>query len=760
MALVYKLLDTIKLTGHPQTNFACGMSEDDQIFILSEAGVYIVTLKPNLNSNFAQFSCKKSFFKCSDYSLCDNVDLNFNDFFYELPREMLYESIARIELSANLIRSTPVEPHVTEAHWSGLSISGEPNCFLGILTNLYSLEIYLRTVNETNLTEYCVVLNLTKELIEIRRGHFVYSNKLPPIQKYNEFKKRIEFIAPIAFCWSHSFLSNSKSCSIIFIAHLHGFVSILRIFNLEHDETVAKYEFLGRFATNLGDISTLYWHQTSAYDGALCLGDRDGKVSIVHVADIDKNDCIFENEVEFCKEKDHSVDKITVMNFEGYTVLIAVKQCYLFFYALNENGKLIDVAVHNVNNLYITGLSHRKNKLKVLTFTGIFKHLTISVHFNKIYVVDKEIQMKLDTAGFRTHGFIESKNNVITGVLLSPYRFSNSIDSKQPDSFHIFQNTQLNPLKLLWENESESLTNHWDCLETLRMVCLKEQRFPWLGIDPDLNYDTLSLHKLKTLRLIAQMSETVFSVVKEVRSYDIKPYILIHYLVDIKLITKRLNKLFSQMNSGKKLSDFQMRSIELQLFFLKETVLNGILAKAEIGENFIKDISHVLSIGNEIEFPDMVPCQFCGEKLIGPTCVPPHADSRCCFTMHQIFVTPTHRCNNCDSVVHKEALLELTRPLCPYCDIPLQKITLASPMKKCIEELEETFEVRSECMSDCMKEKLELEDIEENDVELLVVSDDEEETVEDALKEMYFRVSKLNFENDENDTIKSENSKT
>mgnify|MGYP007005576151 CR=1 FL=1 len=44
-------------------------------------------------------------------------------------------------------------------------------------------------------------------------------------------------------------------------------------------------------------------------------------------------------------------------------------------------------------------------------------------------------------------------------------------------------------------------------------------------------------------------------------------------------------------------------------------VTSGVLAKAQVGLNFVNEISDILTIANETEFPDMVQCYFCGEKV-------------------------------------------------------------------------------------------------------------------------------------------------
>lgn len=151
---------------------------------------------------------------------------------------------------------------------------------------------------------------------------------------------------------------------------------------------------------------------------------------------------------------------------------------------------------------------------------------------------------------------------------------------------------------------------------SFRMICIREQRFPWLGIDPDLNYDTMSLVKLKTLRHIAKLSEKLFAVVPNIPQYNIKSFRLLNYMVDIKLAVQRIAKLLDTYFTQNKLSLFQMRSLDLLNFFLKEIVSEDVLVEANLGEVFVDEIYNVMRVANELEYPPMPQCNWCGENIL------------------------------------------------------------------------------------------------------------------------------------------------
>lgn len=88
------------------------------------------------------------------------------------------------------------------------------------------------------------------------------------------------------------------------------------------------------------------------------------------------------------------------------------------------------------------------------------------------------------------------------------------------------------------------------------------------------------------------------------------------YLLDIKLAVKRIKKLLELKSCGQELSRFQMQSIDIQNFFLKEMVLEGVLESCGAGIHLVDEIYEVMSICNELVYPDMPDCMWCGENIL------------------------------------------------------------------------------------------------------------------------------------------------
>ncbi|XP_018570513.1 uncharacterized protein LOC108910411 [Anoplophora glabripennis] len=759
MSVELRLIDHIRFSSKLSVNFACEYSEDDRILIIGDIGIYIIALKGCMSNPFPSYYCKNYFLEISDFTPSANIGIDINSFHKDLERNDLYEATMSMEYSADLKSTTPVDPSPLCAQWSPRGIVGKTDCLLAVLSNFYNLEIYVKFIDENEVTEYCMICGVTQEVIDEKKTEWKYSDRLPPTVKYNEMKRRVQNISCTAFTWSHLYKINGKEYCTIFVGHMNGDVTVWRITGrVSNSKENSKLHFLGRYSTQLGRIVRMHWHITKEYGGGLSFADSEGKMSVLHVKCLDQETADIDSELGFWTEADKVVvDKITVMIYDGRTYIILVKQSFLIIYGLDESGQVFDQKVCNVGCYYITGIHHFDNTILVLTLTSVLKQYTLSIVDQRIHLEEKLIPIKVNGGKFRTHGFFFSKNMVFFGLIAYPCMLHSFSKLKTFLNIFLFHNALLNPLTIIWHNNSGSLRDYWDCLEMLRLLCLKDKRFPWLGIPAELDYDNLSLLKLKTLRWLAKLSEMVFNTVPVVKNYDIKPYIILHYLVQIKLILKRLNGLLSKKQSGEELSLFQMRSIDIQNFFLKEMVVKNVLAKANVGRNFINEIKQVMRVANELRYPAMLHCVWCGEKIIGPVCLPPHADSRCSITMMPIYLVTSYKCPFCKALAHKEVGKEEDVIFCPYCDVPMEQLYADEKTEEFVNKDYElkSEEVRSVCFDDCLKEGLSFSDVEENEREYVVLSDSEDESSEDQnkLRTLYVRLKDVSLE----DIVKLDN---
>ncbi|KAG5871674.1 hypothetical protein JTB14_007357 [Gonioctena quinquepunctata] len=592
--------------------------EDDRFFIINDTGIYILSLNGSLTYEFPSFACKKYHIRTSDFAPCTRVDLDINSFHSDLPREDLYETLLSVEYSIGLKHTKAIDAVPLCAEWSPRGILGGNDCVLAVLTNLHSLEVYMKYLDENEVTQYRLISNISQEIIDVERSKWVNPTKFAIRNKLDEFKKRVASVAPTAFTWSHLLKRGGKQYSVIFVSVLNGDITSWAI--LEKDmnpEVILKPLYLGRYRTLLGRITTMYWHETNEYEGALFYANSDGRMNVLHVSNLDQNEVKFDEERLLWTEPDKvAIEKITVMIHDSKTFIVAAKQRVLIIYGVNENGDFFDCKCASIDNYYITGIHHFDNIILALSLTGTLTQLTVSVEENVILLDEKVIPLKFDTIKYRTHGFFFTKNMVMFGLLAHPWKLKSFGKSRSYVNVFVYNNCSKKPIDIVWNNDSGSLRDYWDCFEAMRLNCLKEKRFPWLGLPLDLNYDTLPLFKLKTLRCIAKLSEMVFNIVPVVENYNMKPFILLHYLVEIKLVVNRMKRLLNLLSSGKEISEFQRHSIFIQNFFLKEMVVKNILAKANVGMTFIEDITSVMEVANELSYPEPSNCVWCGENIL------------------------------------------------------------------------------------------------------------------------------------------------
>lgn len=194
MGFELRLLDQVKLVNHLTRNFACDYSEDNRIFILTETGVYVLGLKCNFSSVFNNFSCSKKFFQVSNFIPAANVDLDINTFHKELDRKTLFESVMASEYSAPLRYIKPLDPSPLSAMWSPAGIIGKTDCLLGVLTNMHSLEIYFKYMDENEQINYKILTNITEEIISVQRNKWKDPTRFSISLKLEEFKNRVNSV--------------------------------------------------------------------------------------------------------------------------------------------------------------------------------------------------------------------------------------------------------------------------------------------------------------------------------------------------------------------------------------------------------------------------------------------------------------------------------------------------------------------------------------------------------------------------------------
>ena len=195
MGVEFKQLDHFKLIYRLTSNFACDYSEDDRLFIISDKGIYIITLKGYITCPFPTFSCKKDFFKISNYSPSTDLETKFVHSGWD--GNTCYETILRSECLTNVNRTTfIIDASPICAQWSPRGIVGTTECVLAVLTSFCNLEIYVKYLDENEIIQYFLISNVCQEIINTEKTRWTYADKFPTELKRREMKKRAESVTP------------------------------------------------------------------------------------------------------------------------------------------------------------------------------------------------------------------------------------------------------------------------------------------------------------------------------------------------------------------------------------------------------------------------------------------------------------------------------------------------------------------------------------------------------------------------------------
>lgn len=196
MSVQLKLLDHFKLKNQLGINFACSYSEDDRFFIINDLGIYILAFTGALLNELPRFLSTKHFINLSNFTPCGNIKLDLNSFHHELPKEEVYDLVMKVEYSANLKHTKPIAPAAIYAEWSPKGLANKNDCFLAALTNMYSLEVYMKYLNDIEEVQYVAVANVTSAIIECEKSNWKDNFRLGILMKLEEYKKRIDCVTP------------------------------------------------------------------------------------------------------------------------------------------------------------------------------------------------------------------------------------------------------------------------------------------------------------------------------------------------------------------------------------------------------------------------------------------------------------------------------------------------------------------------------------------------------------------------------------
>lgn len=198
---------------------------------------------------------------------------------------------------------------------------------------------------------------------------------------------------------------------------------------------------------------------------------------------------------------------------------------------------------------------------------------------------------------------------------------------------------------------------------------------PTSDLPAKLNYDKLTIFKLKICMLLVKVSDMIHDKLPTVVEKQILTYDELKYIVKIKLAAQHMNHLLEIFVEQKSLPEFHLQSLYILNMFLKNVIIEGIFLKLELGESTIDELYNVIRSSRQLDYPVPPKCVFCKKDIIGLTCNPLHIDSRCNISLMQVINLPYYKCSICCGIVHEKMKEVYDVVLCPNCDIPLQLIS-------------------------------------------------------------------------------------
>ncbi|XP_031346109.1 uncharacterized protein LOC116172967 [Photinus pyralis] len=711
-----KLLDTVPLQNKSAINIGIIPSDDSQYCILVEDGIYVFKLCGLMDNFLKTMSFMKWFIKPGDFALSSHLGIDINSFITSLPQFDMYEAVLRLDLSEELKEALPLKQQPVQAKWSSLGLVSNNNCVLAAMSNTGALRVYAFTTNESEIEEFIEVCNVTEICVRYFSVKF-----FPTIFRgatysslFEELKKRAGIATPSAFTWTHLISKDDEVFTFLMVGHYDGGVTVCRIKQMKNNETFCDCRVVGYFQTHLKKPTFMHWQQAND-DGLLIVGDLEGRIKAISVTQISQESVKFENEIFLWGESDGlRTDCLKVVVHDKNIYVLAVKGSVLVITLIDESGRVADVYPFHVGDFIITGVEHYEgNTILVLTYTGVLKEVMLFNEENKIKIKWRHLFIDYKWWSHRTHGLIVSQNRVFIGVLVSMSKLTNIKKRKDHVRLLVFMNVAKKPLQVLLNNESNTLTSYWDCLEVLRLNGLLDRKLSNEGLSPELDYDKMSLVQLKMCLALAKSSEVmvrnspVMQTTPTLKSDEFK------YILKIRLAMDHMYRLLDQLANGGQLSVFHMQSLDLLNAFLKETVAKGMILRLLLGKLTLDGLYDIIATASELKYPDPPVCVWCEEKIIGLSCVPAHSDTRCCISFMPVTHLPYYKCKFCKSTVHVKLTDVYKTMLCPYCDIPLSYVGRLILKDQDSHPVEISVDLRkANCKSDCVEESVNVDEVE------------------------------------------------
>ncbi|KAG8229489.1 hypothetical protein J437_LFUL010063 [Ladona fulva] len=414
-----------------------------------------------------------------------------------MEKEDYYETVANYSLSPNLENTEDSPPHPVQVAWSDKDMLAYNRCIFGSLTN-YGLV----TLHILRNSQWIVILNLSEEIIKLYEKDWD-DHPSSPYDQFFTLKDRVSQVKSATICWSSKFGKVNGWYSYFLTGQTNGDILVWKIPSVVNEEFQSEPKYLCRFNVDLKRMCTLNWFSISPTKVVITVGDLKGIIKLYEVTlePKDPDKFIVKYLLDIWPESDNiSVKKVVCLG-EGHNLrdkfFVAFKGNFLVVMSVSDDGALIDKTSRHMGGFNVVGCAHmNENSLMLTTQQGNMIKVKISKSCNdKIDLNVAEFKSNIDMSEKLCFGLVSSSNKMIWLMANSIYKPHDHLVLREPTNIVLFtMNSHSNPVAVLRNNPSKSLTTYWDCLELFRVFLTRGKEFQ-VGIKTE-SLSSLSMYEL------------------------------------------------------------------------------------------------------------------------------------------------------------------------------------------------------------------------------------------------------------------------
>ncbi|XP_012263009.2 uncharacterized protein LOC105690074 [Athalia rosae] len=645
--------------------FSTQWSTDNHMSLITERGVHVFELMPAPTSQYPNVNFARSFVNPSEILPAQKFEEEVDSILWNLEKRELYLLLMEEALTPTINGAKDLEPKITSLAWSPWCLMNPNKCLLATVTSAGAIDILFEV--SRNWYSACDLSKVWfNEICKESEDTEAKLKKASPA----ELRKYLRGLQATAITWSELYKSEKNYFAYLVTAYRNSEIAVWCVPAISCTTWELKPSIV--FKTSVScktKINTMKWVSLDK-KVLIILGYFDGNVDGIIIDFVDDN-LGNHKMTKYWANTDHiPVNCINIWKTaEHGTQVVICKGFFLCTFRLLSDGTVQDIEVVQVPGFSITGLVELSSSQLMITTQdgGLF-----TIGFQNKQLVYNNVTHSLPCSNVQYLGLVCSLNKCLFFNITSPNVMHDHLISREPSTVCIFkiEGSKWNPIQLLRNNNTNSLTKHWDCLEMIRVQALRSQDLDdILPTIPD-NLDKLSNYELRLAMCTSAIAETLekkkvprksTSISEEVS--DARP------LIFLRLASDRL----VELGSRKELSDKQRLSASLLRSYI-EVYLAG-EEEEESETPSVREAKKALSLTSHLSSVEPEACDICGEIITElswktTSCPSGHKLPRCAVTLLQISMVNYRTCPICKHVLHPCLDEEYNEPLCPCCEIP------------------------------------------------------------------------------------------